>query len=85
MANMVSMSSSLIGGGGGGGRLEGTCLCLIVDVDVVAVDERLMSGVLIVVTVFFLLFVANTGKMYLEVMDLVHLGNRHCFTLAVIS
>lgn len=64
--------------------MEGTCLCLVVDVDVVVVGERLMSGVLIVAG-FFLLFVANMGKMYLEVIDLVHLGNRHCFKLAVIS
>lgn len=34
---------------------------------------------------FFLLFVAKTGKMYLVVIDLVHLGKRHCFTEAVMS
>lgn len=34
---------------------------------------------------FFLLFVANTGRMYLVVKDLVHLGKRHCLSEAVMS
>lgn len=78
------MSSSLIGGGGGRCD-EGTCLCLIVVDEDALVDDCAMSGVLIDVGDFFLLFVANTGRMYLVVRDLAHLGKRHCLMGAVMS